>query len=695
MLRGKEVISTFNERYSQSWEKLKTFQDEALIDMQYYLGQQYSAKEIHYLQDNNRESITNNKILRAVNLVTGEQRLNRLGSVVLPLNDNIEEEVLTADQYSSLVQFILQKQHGYHHFSECFKGALISGINFSEMYFDYSNDFVDGDIKFLRIPYNAIMWDPYFQNLDLSDCNYLLRRKYISKSAAIGLLPDRAKDIKKLDAQKRDGKFPDIPFESNANGQELLAYNEYWERDTRLALYMINMQTSERIEFPAGTKKKEAERLINDANRFFGQGIMTLVEKYRGTVNKHIIIEDQEFYSGADPADIDDYPLTAFVALQTPEYNDYSLNIQSFIRAARDPQKELNKRISKAIDMMDSRLYGGHYFKKSKICDEDDLFSAGNHGNIALEEDATIGQDIAPIVLPDVPASVFQMQNIFDENVMSVLNLNDAAFGAPQSGVQSAFMTMLQQSSAMMGLQPFYDNLNTSQCMATFKLAKMTQKWSDRKVERITGKPVSPMFRDKDFSRYDTICAQAVLTEHQKKLQFMQLVELRTILGSDGANVITASMLAKRAPVQDQGEFLAEIKANEEAAAQQAQEMQQIQMQKEALAAELVQSQIRENEADTVRQTGRAVADVGLTQAHIAEADQKRASAVLDMAKAAGEIAENENQRFYSAIDFITQLQDRYREQNQQELLLDKAIVDSSVNKLKTPTTQQQQPVGV
>jgi len=629
--------------------------------------------------------IINNKILRAINLVTGEQRLNRLGSAFLAINNNIMEEVETADQLSNAVQFVLQKQYGYFHISDCFQGALISGINFSEMYFDYTYDTDDGDIKFLRIPQNAMMWDPYFQNFDLSDCNYIMRRKYISHATAIALLPDRYKDIKKIKGDKRDGKFPNIPFESNPNGQQLLAYDEFWERDTEQLFTAVNMKFNIRKKFPRGTTRKQAQKQIDAENKKSGFEVYKLVGKDRPVVNLYIMIEGEVMYEGKEPNNIDDYPFTPFIAYYTPEYDEYELNLQSFIRAARDPQKELNKRISKTLDFIDRRIYGGHYAKLSKLIDEDDLYNSGNHGNIGLVDEAVIGQDIAPIQYPDVPQSFFQMQNVFDENIMSVLNLNDAAFGQQQKGDQSGFKTMLQQSSAMMGLQPLTDNLNRSQSILTFKLGKMVQNWSEKKVERVTGKPPATMFYDRDFSRFDAVTISTVLTEHQKKLNFMQILELKQM----GVNSITGSMLAKRAPIQDQGEFLKEIEANEQAAAQQAQVQMQMQLEKDKLAAELVRSQTIENKSDTVRESARAVADIALSEQHIAAATASRANAALDMTKAANEIIDMKSERFMSAIQFLMDLQDRAKAENQQALMIDKDIVDNTVAKVNQENVQQ------
>jgi len=654
MLHGKEILTAFNDRYTRDYEKLNQLQEQSRIDMEFYLGKQYTLEEQQYLLENNRSMITNNMIRRAVNVVHGEQCLNRLSSIVTNVND-IPEEVEASDQHSSCVQFNMQKRQGYNHISECYLGNLVTAINFSEIYTDYSTDFEDGDITFLRIPYNAVIWDPYFQNFDLSDCNDILRRKYISKETAISLLPERTKDINKLKlSSEPDDKFPYIPYSKNYNGSEMLSYDEMWLRDTRVCHYMVNMQTNDIIEFPTKTTKREAQKVVDEINGIFKKETVKLIQKYKPTVNLYVLINGEPFTEGGDPNDIDDYPFTPFISFHNPEYDDFSYNMQSFVRAARDPQCELNKRVSKIIDMIDSRIYNGHYFKPGKVVDEDDLFTAGNHGNIALKENAVIGQDIAPIQMPDVPQSIFAMKDTFDSYIMKSLNLNDSTFGEQQSGQQSGYLTMLQQSSSMVGIQPLLNNLNRSQQLLTQKIVKFQQKWSDKKIERISGNPVATMFRDKDLSKYDIICSQSAMTTHQKMMQFSQMVELRQL----GVEEITGAMLLKHAPIQAKAEILKEVEANEQAKAKAQQEQQDKINIQEEMALKLANAKIISDLSLAEERKQRGVADASLAVERVSEARENVSKAALNNVELLEKIKGLEQAQIIEALTFIKSITD-------------------------------------
>jgi len=200
-----------------------------------------------------------------------------------------------------------------------------------------------------------------------------------------------------------------------------------------------------------------------------------------------------------------------------------------------------------------------------------------------------------------------------------------------QSGQQSGYLTMLQQSSSMVGIQPLLNNLNRSQQLLTQKIVRFQQKWSDKKIERISGNPVATMFRDKDLSKYDIICSQGALTNHQKQLQFSQMVELRQL----GVEEITGSMLLKHAPIQAKTELLKEVEANAQAASQQAQKMEELQMQQLDIQNKLSEAEIVSKLSLSTEREARAKADIGLLIERTSESKQNQSEAVLNQVKAA------------------------------------------------------------
>jgi hypothetical protein len=119
------------------------------------------------------------------------------------------------------------------------------------------------------------------------------------------------------------------------------------------------------------------------------------------------------------------------------------------------------------------------------------------------------------------------------------------------------------------------------------------------------------------------------------------------------------------------------------------QQQQQIQMQQMQLANEKTKSEIEENKSDSVRQNARAIADIGLTSAHIAEATQKRAAAALDMVRASQEMQSEDQRQLIEAMQFIDSIMNRKLEQNSEQLLLDKAVVDQ----YRQPSQQELQSI--
>jgi hypothetical protein len=667
-----DVLKTYEDQYNQGYSKISEFQEEGRRDIEYFLNKQFSDAEENYLRSEGRECIVNNKIRRAIMLISGFQRMNRMSSVVIPQGDENQE---VADIVSNAIQWIYSKRDGYHHLSDCYLyGSLISGINFSEIVLDYSQDPNVPDINFERIPYNGAIWDPYFTNLDMSDCAYFIRRKLVSKNNVLSFLPDHASEIKKMKAFGGDGKFTDIPAYTNPTGQELLAYTEHWERDIEKRLIILDNRTQEYIGMVNREEEELAEALVAfDPNR-------TLIRRTVPTVKLNIIINDQVVEKTHDPIGINEYPFVPLIGIYMPEHDDFRLRLQSVLRVARDPQSELNKRISKFLDIMDSKTHSGWLFKKKAIAEGEDPYRGGNFRSLALKSDAVIGLDIAPIIPPPSDPSLMQSIPMFDQNIMDSIGLNDAAFGVPESGNDSGLLTMLRQQSSVVGLQSVIDNFNKSHYIHIRKVIKTIQRrWPAWKWERVTGKKVNNKIYDSSFLKFDAYVTQGIETENQQKMFFGQLMQLRQM----GVN-IPDSIIIKYAPLQDKGSLLKDIQQIEQQQAQQQQQQQELMQQQLQLASaktlsdiKKTESETEENKADTVRSTSRAYADIALSQAHTAESVQKRANASLDMVKAALEIQNAQESRFVENLSFITGLTDKYKQENNEEMLLNKAIVDS------------------
>ena len=54
-------------------------------------------------------------------------------------------------------------------------------MNFLQIWLDYRNDPVSGNIRVDNCSYNSFLIDPYFRKADLSDCNAIWKRSFFTK----------------------------------------------------------------------------------------------------------------------------------------------------------------------------------------------------------------------------------------------------------------------------------------------------------------------------------------------------------------------------------------------------------------------------------------------------------------------------------------------------------------------------------
>lgn len=277
-----DIVKDFGESYERAYMLWNTYYAEAYKDLSYYLGNQWSLEELAYLNNQRRSSFTYNKIRRLINLVQGYQRKNRLATVIRPIEDASE---VTAEMLTDTMQFVMGNADGYEAISDAFKGALTTGLSFLSPYVDYRSDPVSGDICFHRDDWNAVIMDPFFSKKDLSDCSFLARRKFLSRTEVKSLIPDKEEQIERLPYGSRDDKFTYIPYARQFGMQKLLNYTEYWRRKWENKEVLVDMMTGETREWDGDRKRL---KLYREA---FPQ--IEVIKKPVQTVELGIIVEGE------------------------------------------------------------------------------------------------------------------------------------------------------------------------------------------------------------------------------------------------------------------------------------------------------------------------------------------------------------------------------------------------------------------
>lgn len=665
------IVQDFDTHYEEAYYAWDGFYPEAERDLRFYLGDQWDEQEKRNLYQEGRSTFVFNRIRRAVNMVTGYQRKHRLSSVVVPIENSDQQ---TSDQLSQLLLYVMNSADGYRVISDCFGGAVKTGWNLLSLWVDYRDDPVNGDIRLGREPYNAFIVDPYFNNLDFSDCNYILKRKYMSADQTASMLPGQEDEIYQLHriGWERDDKFTWLPYQRQPNGQDFMAYNEMYLQKWKKVPVLVDMETGESLEFEVSP-----DEIGIFLEKFPQLKVISRPKKY---IEKIIIVNDQYMRTEINPYDLDEYPFIPVTAIFEPESDQWSLKIQSLIRASVDPQRETNRRRSQMVDMLDSQINSGWIATENSVVNPRSLFQASQGKVVWRREDSAPGA-IEKIPPAQIPPSFFQLQELFDRDIVDIFGINDAAFGQADNAQESGVMMMLRQGAALVNLQDVFDNLRFAQKTASKKILKLIQQWTPEKVQRILNEPPTQQFYDSNFTKYDVTVQEGVLTDTQRQMYFRQLVDLRQL----GAPV-TGTMLAKAAPIQGKTEYIEQVEQMEQQQAQQAQEQAQVQQQVLDSQRQMSQAKAISDIALSKERFTRAVANMGLEDERSSKAVENRADSALQRARAMKELESLDDDRFLKYLQVVRMMEEMNRRQEEE-------VKQDDVN-ISARAGEPQQPIG-
>lgn len=600
--------------YTANQSIWQVFWTEATLDTRLEAGDTTLMAELNSsLPNNNRGNWYFNHVRPMCSMVSGYQRKNRKSVIAVPLENGDQQ---TADQWSKILLHIFKRENVYETLSEAFhQGACITGMNLLHVYLDWREDPVNGNIKIDNCAYNTFFIDPYFRKTDLSDCNFVWRRTYMSHSQAASLLPEHYDAIMALPGNPtgtgRDGRFQFMPESYGQSQQNRVAYDEYYYRSFREQKLLVDKRTGETFDVSF------QEQI--DIDTFLEQNPdVEMIKQMVPTVRLAIMVQDNVFYDGPQPLGIDDYPFIPVIGYYNPMMPYFYSRIQGICRSLRDPQMLLNRRIILSADLLESQVNSGWIFKENSIIDVNHLMQTGQGRIIPLKQDAQM-TDIQPIQPPQIPPSFFAQMEVYGKEMFLVSGINEELMGSAVDD-KAGILSMLRQGAGLVTLQPLFDRFDNSCILLGELMMKIIRaNYTPGKIRNILeGEQPAPLFYNKAFGKYHCMVQLGFNTESQKQMEFAQLMQLAQM-----GLPIPPQALIEAATLQNKTRLIAMIEQQQ----QQQMQMQQAQMQTE-MQAQQAQAQLYQ---------ARAMADQGLgmermsrIQENQALATERRSQAVKD-----------------------------------------------------------------
>jgi len=565
----KTSISRFKEEcYNQYISQTQAFWNEARTDQRYVAGDISVLNEIYSNIPIGRRKVFNfNRIRRVINMISGHQRKHRKATVIHPLEGADEE---TADQLTDVVSWAYGRESIYNTISDAFeRGALTTGFSLLSLWLDRTYDPASGDIKCSHLAYNSYICDTFFRNMDLSDCSFIWTRKWVTAQEGALLLPEREEEILEMRPPRygtKDQKFYFMPENYNFATRNLLPYDEFYYQDTREQTILYDTRTGEVMEWDGD--KDRLKMFLETYPEIQSQ--KTTVP----TTKLAISINDRVLYDGPNLLGIDRYPFVPVVGYWDPDATYFMWRMQGVVRGLRDAQFLYSRRKVIELDIMESQVNSGVDVMEGALVDNNDVLRRGQ-GQPTFVKQNPLGLDaIRRVQPPAISPTTIQLSEILAREIQEISGVNEELLGSADDD-KAGILSMLRQGAGLVTLERLFDQLDQSQrLLGEITLQVIQKNFTLGKVRRILGEEPTDQFKNKAFQKYDCFVGEGLLTDSQRKLEFIQYMNLQQM-----GMQIPSEIMIEKAPIHGKKELKDAIARREQAQAQAEQQAQQIQMQ--------------------------------------------------------------------------------------------------------------------
>lgn len=445
--------------------------------VEFFKGEQWDAKEKSALNAKARASQVYNYTQAFIDSLSGLARQSRLNPRAFPIEGSDDG---VADVVTSTLTWVSKRSNLPQQEIRVFEDMVITGRGLFHVDISQKRN-VLGDAVIERFPWA----DGYFgvhNELDASDATHMHKAKWVSLQEAKARYPHLAEE---LEGQlKSSDTYPEEISERVAlqrlvcEDQEIIDKDhqrlrlvEHEIKETRVAYIVMDMSGQNKQEVDA-TSFRKAETIPG----------INLIEVPRERIRVVVTVGSlllRNYYP--------DRPYEGFSLVPVYAYKSDDNDWWGKVEAMKDAQREINKRGSQAIDIVNRMLGQGWFYDDDTFADEKDKNrfqqDAGKPGFTA--KIANTDRPPAPVEHPPFPTELLSLHRQNVDIIQSVSNIPPAMMGSG-SGYESAQALQTQRSSGLVGNERIFDNMILSKQTVFQKVFRIVQKfYSKERIARL------------------------------------------------------------------------------------------------------------------------------------------------------------------------------------------------------------------
>lgn len=567
-----------------------------------------------------------NIIQQPCNMVTGYQRQHRKNFNAVPVENSDQK---TADQFNRILTYACSKNYLLETYSDSCEQSLVNGMNLMQPYLDYTQDPINGDLKYKIWEYNSFICDPFFRDSGtMSDANMVWTQEFLSKKQAMLAFPKFRDMIASMSGYQTAGsKFYFLPENYNISVKDLLILSRYWYKTTRRKKMLFNEQTGEVTDF------LDADGDIKDFVKVYDE--LQIVEREVPTWHVATVLNRQLLYMGPNPLGFDECPFVPVFWNRDPYITQPSLRVRSLVRSLRDANFLFNRRVILNHDISESSLNSGWLMEEDSVANQEVMKMGGQGQNIEVK---TGTQRWPEKIIPQaVPPSDLQLADQLLQIIPALSGVNEELLGMSTEKGLAGITQMLRQGAGLVTLQKYFDQWDRSlKQLGILSMRIVQNKWLPFKIGRILGEEPTEQFFTKAFQQYDVLAAEGLNTTVQRQAEFAQLLEFQQVTGIQ----IPPKLLIDKSTFQGKDDLVQALEKQQAEQAEMQQQQMQLEMTKLETELEVLKATAAEKLALAKERVGRTKSNIGLYEERISEMTENRARAVKEKVGALKEFIE-------------------------------------------------------
>jgi len=463
---------------------------EQAIDDDFVDGLQWFDEDAAVLRERHQEPLVFNEIKPAVEWVIGTEKRTRVDWNVLPRSDDDRD---LAETKTKLIKYISDVNKAEFARSRAFGSAVKNGIGWLEV--GIKGDTEDEPIYVRQESWRNMWLDHLSVEPDVSDARYLFRSKIIDLDIAIGLFPTRKAALtsssEALDrlAYQTEDDFYDSQMYYNNDTSSTVSVDDalgstHNRRDVvRLVECWYKMPAKVTICrcYESGLNGKEFDENDHEMKAGIESGHISLFDTTRMKIHCAVFVEGNSnvlLQNIPSPYKHNRFPFVPVWGYRRERDNQpYGI-----VRNARDPQKDLNKRRSKALFLLSVNRT---VMDKGAVDDLDEYEEEVARPDAVIEKNK--GYDLAIETNIQLAEEHLMLANQDGDYIRQSSGVTAENLGQESNATSGKAITARQNQGTVVTASLFDNARLTVQLSGEIILSLTEQFYTDEKVIRITG----------------------------------------------------------------------------------------------------------------------------------------------------------------------------------------------------------------